>query len=108
MCIRDRFKVGKSTVNDWRRNRKSIETFCTQIETEKVLSTRCTLKKPNNELVDDALWLWFMQERRRGTPISGPILKEKAVILQSKRQDASTFSASDGWLSRCLLYTSFD
>lgn len=94
------FNVGKSTVNDWRRNRKSIETFCTQIETEKVLSTRCTLKKPNNELVDDALWLWFMQERRRGTPISGPILKEKAVILHSKLQDASTFSASEGWLTR--------
>ncbi|WP_146656860.1 hypothetical protein [Candidatus Hodgkinia cicadicola] len=33
------FNVGKSIVNDWRRSRKSIETFCTQIEIEKVLST---------------------------------------------------------------------
>ena len=60
------FNVGKSrpTVNDWRQNRKLIETFCTQIETEKVLSTQWNLEKPNNELVDDALWLWFMQERQ--------------------------------------------
>lgn len=94
------FKVGKSTVNDWRRNRKSIETFCTQIEGEKVLSNRCTLKKPKLEQVDDALWLWFMQERRRGTPISGPILKEKAMILHKKLEGNDTFTASDGWLSR--------
>ncbi|XP_054259564.1 jerky protein homolog [Macrosteles quadrilineatus] len=94
------FKVGKSTVNDWRRNRKSIETFCTQIEGEKVLSNRCTLIKPKLEQVDDALWLWFMQERRRGTPISGPILKEKAMILHKKLEGNDTFTASDGWLSR--------
>ena len=55
------FNVGKSTVNDWRRNRKSIEDFCTQIESEKVLEKRCTLKKAKNELVEDALWLWFIQ-----------------------------------------------
>ena len=41
----------------------------------------------------------YKRQRRRGTPISGPILKEKAIILHSKLQDAVTFSASDGWLS---------
>ncbi|XP_046686313.1 uncharacterized protein LOC124371986 [Homalodisca vitripennis] len=70
------------------------------IETDKALASRCTLKKPNNELVDDALWLWFLQERRRGTPMSGPILQEKAVILHNKLQEKGTFVASDGWLSR--------
>lgn len=94
------YNVGKSTIYDWRKNRKSIEDFCMQIETESVLSTRSTLKKPNNELVDDALWVWFMQERRRGTPINGPILKEKAVILHSKLGEKGNFSASDGWLTR--------
>jgi hypothetical protein len=94
------FNVGKSTVYDWRKNRKSIEDFCMQIEIESVLSTRSTLKKPHHELLDDALWLWFMQERRRGTPINGPILKEKAVILHSKLGEKGNFSASDGWLTR--------
>ena len=62
-AISNELGVGVTTVKDWRRNKKSIQDFCTQIESEKVLSTRCTLKKPTNELVDDALWLWFMQER---------------------------------------------
>ena len=58
------------------------------------------LKKVKNELVEDALWLWFIQERRRGTPINGPILKEKALILHSKFQQGEAFVASEGWLSR--------
>lgn len=92
--------VGKSTVNDWRRNRLSLQDFCTNVETDKVLDNRKTLKKPTHEMVDDALWLWFMQERRRGTPISGPILKEKAMFFHSKIEGEKEFSASDGWLGR--------
>lgn len=86
-------------MNDWRRNRKSIEDFCTQIETEKVLTERRTLKSSTNEMVDDALWLSFLQERRRGTPISGSILKEKAMILHAKFEEKAEF-ASCGWLAR--------
>lgn len=92
--------VGASTVRDWRLNKKSIQDYCTQIDSEKVLSSRCTLKKPTNEMVDDALWVWFMQERRKGTPLSGPILKEKALILHSKMGREEEFVASEGWLGR--------
>lgn len=92
--------VGKSTVNDWRRNRKTLMDFCTQIESEKVLSERRYLRKPSNEMVDDALWLWFLQERRRGTPISGPVLQEKAMILHNKLGGNIEFVASNGWLDR--------
>ncbi|MFS1564416.1 MAG: hypothetical protein ACL7AX_13685 [Candidatus Arsenophonus phytopathogenicus] len=98
--ICDEYGVGKSTVNDWRKNRKSIQDFCMQIESDRALSTRCTLRKPNNEIVDDALWIWFMQERRKGTPISGPILKEKALMLHSKIENGGEFTASEGWLTR--------
>lgn len=98
--ICNELNVGKSTVNDWRRNRESLQDFCTQVETDKALTDRRTLKKPTNELVDDALWLWFMQERRRGTPISGPILKEKAIFFHSKLEESTEFTASDGWLRR--------
>lgn len=98
--ISDELGVGVTTVKDWKRNKKSIQDYCTQIESEKILSSRCTLKKPTNEIVDDALWLWFTQERRKGTPISGPILKEKAMALHSKIENCGTFTASDGWLAR--------
>ncbi|XP_039290978.1 jerky protein homolog-like [Nilaparvata lugens] len=96
--ISDELGVGVTTVKDWKRNKKSIQDYCTQIESEKILTSRCTLKKPTNKIVDDALWLWFTQERRKGTPISGPILKEKAMALHAKIENCGTFRASDSWL----------
>lgn len=92
--------VGKSTVNDWRRDRHSIEDFCSKMESDKNLSSRCTRRKPICEIVDEALWIWFLQERRRGTPISGPILKEKALAIHNKIPGDQEFVASDGWLQR--------
>lgn len=52
--ICDELSVGKSTANDCLQNRKIIQDFCTQTELDKALSSHCTLKKPNNEIVDDA------------------------------------------------------
>ncbi|XP_039283868.1 jerky protein homolog-like [Nilaparvata lugens] len=98
--ISDELGVGVTTVKDWKRNKKSIQDYCTQIESEKILTSRCNLKKPTNEIVDDVLWLWFTQERRKGTPISGPILKENAMALHAKIENCGTFTASDGWLAR--------
>lgn len=40
------------TINDCRQNRKSLEDFHTQIESENVLTVRQTLQKPANEIVD--------------------------------------------------------
>ena len=42
----DEFNVGKSTINDWRRNKRSIEDICLKIENKEVLASRCTNKKP--------------------------------------------------------------
>lgn len=51
-------------------------------------------------MVDDALWIWFMQKRRKGTPISGPILKEKAAIFHSRCNNLGECVAGEGWLTR--------
>ena len=40
---------------------------------------RQTMKPCADESLDKALYTWFSQERNRGTPLSGPILKEKAL-----------------------------
>ncbi|XP_054737670.1 jerky protein homolog-like [Anastrepha obliqua] len=94
------FNFGKSTVNDWRRDRRSIEEFCSKMEFDRNLGSRCTRKKPICEVIDEALWIWFLQERRRGTPIGGPILKEKALAIHQKINIGGDFVASDGWLNR--------
>ena len=96
--------VGITTVKDWKKNRKELEAYSMTVETEKALKNRKMLKKPKLELVDDALWVWFCQERRKGTPLSGPIVKEKALKLYEKLGgDSESFNASEGWLHRWKL-----
>lgn len=74
MSIANNLIVGKSTVHDRRKDRKAIQDLCPQVEDE----TDCSiLKTSRNKLVNDAFWLWFLQESRRGIPVSGPTLKEK-------------------------------
>ncbi|GFS57664.1 uncharacterized protein NPIL_252631 [Nephila pilipes] len=69
---------------------------------EKGLEIRKTLKKPKCEILDHALWVWFEQERREGTPLSGPIIQERALILYNEmgESDNKKFTASEGWLHR--------
>jgi hypothetical protein len=44
-----------------------------------------TLKTGEFLEVEDALYLWFLQERNRHIPISGEILKEKAKYFYKKK-----------------------
>uniref|UniRef100_A0A1B6BY84 HTH CENPB-type domain-containing protein n=1 Tax=Clastoptera arizonana TaxID=38151 RepID=A0A1B6BY84_9HEMI len=98
--IAKELNVGVTTIKDWRKNRKDIESHTMTIDGENALKNRKTLKKPKLELLDSALWMWFSQERRKGTPISGPIIKEKAIILHKKLEVGSEFKASEGWIDR--------
>ena len=59
------------------------------------------MKSCADESLDKALYTWFIQERNRGTPLSDPILKEKALWYQQQLHPGdSSFSASEGWLNR--------
>lgn len=98
--IAKELNVGVTTIKDWRKNRKDIESYTVTIDGENALKKRKTLKKPKLELLDNALWMWFCQERRKGTPISGPIIKEKAIALHKKLEAESEFAASEGWIDR--------
>lgn len=69
------FNDRKSTISGWRWNRESTDSF--------------------------GKFGKFVQQPRRGTPINGPILKEKTIILHFKLPGAedAAFAASEGWLS---------
>ena len=49
--------------------------------------------------VDKALYMWFLQKRSPGHPISGPLLSEKALVFHKKLngENTSPFQASSGW-----------
>lgn len=99
--ISEEFGVGTSTVSDWKKNRKEIEDFCFKMISKDSLEGRGTIKKAKNEQLDDALFIWFSEQRERGMPLSGPILQEKALLLNKSTPNGDpTFTASLGWLER--------
>lgn len=60
-----------------------------------MLSNICSMKKSKNEIVDDALWIWLVQEWQK--VISGPILEEKTIQLR-KEFSGEEFLTSEGCL----------
>lgn len=92
--------VGSSTVSDWKKNRKEIEYFCAKVVSVESLAKRGTVKRAKNELLDDALLLWFNKQRELGTLLTGPILQSQALLLNKQMNGDPTFSASVGWLHR--------
>ena len=97
--IASSFGVCESIVSDWKeKNINAIKSFCIKLDDKDALDFRSTLKKPKFEKLDDGLLLWLNQERSKGKPINGPILKEKAVQLHQKMNGDDDFKASEVWL----------
>lgn len=100
-ALSGRFGVPRTTINDLKRNADEIEKFSTQMESlDGRPKKRKTMKKAANEDLDTALYLWFIQKRAEGIPLSGPIIAEKAIFFNSKMNGDASFKASSGWLDR--------
>lgn len=91
--------VGKATICDWKKNRAKLQQYCTT-SSESTLENRQTARQSQYDKVDEALFLWFSQERERGTPLSGPIVQEKAIQLNMLLNGENSFTASTGWFDR--------
>lgn len=83
------------------KNKEKVFAYLSTRETNSNSIKRKTLKEGTKEAVKRATYLWFLQERARGTPISGHIIAAKALQFNSMMQDEKslqTFKASLGWL----------
>ena len=61
-----------------------------------------SLKLADDELLDKALYAWFIQQRSTGTRISGPLLREKAKHFSTQLNTEATdrdFKASTGFVN---------
>lgn len=94
--------VGRSTVLGWKNKKSEIESWCLKRICTESIKERKTMKCAEYEKVSEALYQWFRVQRDRGTPISGPILQEKALKFyeELKEEGESGFTASNGWLDR--------
>ncbi|CAB3222547.1 unnamed protein product [Arctia plantaginis] len=67
--IARKFGIGRSTVGDIKKNKDKLLKFVSL--TERGPGVRKTLKKSENPVLEDALFTWFLQQRRLHVPVSG-------------------------------------
>lgn len=94
------YGVGTSTISDIKKNSDNIMKFTCALEKEDGSTQRKAMKKSQNEILENAVFTWFLQKRACGQPISGPLLCEKALDFNQKLGGDTSFKASSGWLAR--------
>lgn len=94
-----RLNVPRTTINDIKKNAEEIEKYASQMESLASSSKkRKTMRKATDQQLDQALYLWFIQKRAEGVPLSGPIIQERALFFNEKLNVEKEFKASSGWL----------
>ena len=87
--------VPKNTLSTWVMNKEKLFDALKKETNVK----RQKLKSSNHELVDQAIFNWFLNMRSQNVPLSASMIQEKAVIF-AKELNTENFQASDGWLRR--------
>lgn len=94
------YGVGTSTISDIKKNSESLLKFTTTLDSEEGSKHRKTMKTAENKDLEKAMYVWFIQKRSQGQPISGPLLCEKAMQMNAQIGGSLEFKASTGWLKR--------
>jgi hypothetical protein len=98
------YGVGNSTIGDIIKSKDKIDKFFQDIDCKKTLSCRKTVHRAKDDNLDKALKKWFLQERDKGSPISGDIIIEQAkifhAILNKDSDPDKNFNPTEGFISK--------
>ena len=61
------------------KDQKKFENFVSQSECPTKAKKKSIVRKAKFEELEKACYLWFSQQHSKGAPVSGPLLKEKAI-----------------------------
>ena len=102
-AVAEQFDLAKSTISDIWKDREKIKKHVASCANPKQFAKRrCLVREPLLDDLDKACYLWFLQQRGKGAPVSGPIIREKALQLFAVLypEGTQTFKASPGWLQK--------
>ena len=77
--VGEKFRVAKSTIAHIWKDRKKISGFVSASESPALAKKRCIVHHATFDLVDEACWKWFCQQRSKGAPVSRVLLQEKVL-----------------------------
>lgn len=88
--------ISASTLSTFLKNRSKLES---QKQSALLGSHRKKIRFSNFQDVDAAVFTWFQDIRSRNIPVSGPLIREKALEF-ARAFGYENFQASVGWLNR--------
>lgn len=92
--LAEKYGVGKTQINDIMKNKNQ---FKKMFEEGVNLEQKRKFPKSEGLAVDQVVYSWFCKARNKAIPISGPLLKQKALETASSLK-MENFAASNGWL----------
>nr|CAI5857987.1 unnamed protein product [Callosobruchus analis] len=94
--LAEKFGVGRTQVNDILKNKSDLKKI---FEENSNPEQKRKFPKTEGLAIDQVVYNWFCKSRNRNIPISGPLLKEKALEA-AKNLKILNFKASNGWLEK--------
>ena len=79
---------------------KRKQEYLSDFESNQCNEVKRKLKNNLGKKIDDETYSWFVAQRAKNLPISGPILQEKARQIAMEFGDNVVFKASNGWLDK--------
>ena len=92
------YGVGEVTVGDRHRSRSKLEVFCSN-KCSDVSLDRKSFKKSECENTGKTLFMWFTQQRQKGSPLSGPILKKLCSFKKNLKREIKISQLEYGGLT---------
>ncbi|XP_046424688.1 jerky protein homolog-like [Neodiprion fabricii] len=96
-AICQEYNIGESTLRKWIHDEDKLREFWSKNNT---CSSHKKIRTEDNPHLGEALFIWYNENRILGIPITGPVLKAKARIVNRLLDGKKKFSASNGWLSK--------
>uniref|UniRef100_A0A5S6QKG1 HTH psq-type domain-containing protein n=1 Tax=Trichuris muris TaxID=70415 RepID=A0A5S6QKG1_TRIMR len=96
----DKYSIGKASIYDIKKKGEIIRSYSRKVNEEIVTSKRKVMKPSKLEEVEQALYVWFVQNCSAGNPVSDPLLFEKALCFAAVLNADPMYMASQGICSR--------
>ncbi|KAK9709033.1 hypothetical protein QE152_g26838 [Popillia japonica] len=79
------YGVGRTTVNDIKRDAKKIENHVSKMKNaDGNVKARKTMRPAKLDQLDTVMYQWFSQACSQGTHLTGPIIQAKAIEMNKK------------------------
>ena len=93
----DRFQISVGAVSNILKRKAE---YTNDYETNRNKKLKRKFKDDLSQEINENVYEWFVLQRSKNIPISGPILQEYARSFAEQLDNSTSFKASNGWLDR--------